>query len=128
MHIEMAGSLGSKYYDVFLDYDIWLSYRNEKLVDEYLLKLLLKIEESGSLMNATKEMNVSYRKAWGDLKKAEKSLKIKFTEKIRGGKNGGHSILTNDGRNIVEAYKELKSEYRETMSRITKKFFNKINE
>ncbi|OFX28648.1 MAG: hypothetical protein A2033_06235 [Bacteroidetes bacterium GWA2_31_9] len=123
----MAGSKGSKYYDVFLNYKIWLSYRDETILDEYLLKLLEAIDKSGSLMTASKELKISYRKAWGDLKKAEKTLGITFTDKVRGGKSGGKSILTEEGKNIINAYNELKNEFDVSLSKVTKKFFNTIN-
>lgn len=124
----MAGSKGSKYYDVFLNYKIWLSFKDELLLDEYLFSLLSEIDRSGSLMNAAKEMKVSYRKAWGDLKKAEESLGILFTDKVRGGKCGGKSVLTEDGKNILDAYSELKNEFNDSISRVSRRFFNKLNQ
>jgi molybdate transport system regulatory protein len=123
----MAGSKGTKYYDVFLKYKIWLAHNETTILDEYLLCLLDEIEKSGSIMKASKELNVSYRKAWGDIKKAEEVLGFHFVEKTRGGKDGGTTVLTDDGKNIVNAYKELKSDFNESVSRITKKFFNTIN-
>ena len=123
----MAGSKGSKYYDVFLNYKIWFSYRDELVLDETLIAILQGIDKSGSLMTASKELKISYRKAWGDLKKAENTLGLTFTEKIRGGKSGGKSILTDEGRNIINAYNELKSDFGDSISRVTKKFFNTIN-
>lgn len=123
----MAGSKGSKYYDVFLNYKIWLSVKKDAIVDEKLLQLLSAISHSGSLSYAAKTMNISYRKAWSDLKNAENALGIEFVKKERGGKNGGHSYLTDEGLNILNAYNELKAEFDISISNITKKFFKQIN-
>ena len=52
-------------------------------------------------------MGISYRKAWGDIKKAEELLGYELTEKIRGGINGGKSNLTGKAKNLLEAYDTL---------------------
>jgi len=48
--------------------------------------LLKSIEKHGSLISAAREMKISYRKAWGDLQKAETFLGFPLVEKQRGGR------------------------------------------
>ena len=69
------------------------------------LKLLTEIETRGSLSAAAEMLDMSYRKAWGDLKKAEKGFGVKLVMKSRGGRNGGSTILTENGRDLLNAYK-----------------------
>lgn len=125
----MAGSKGSKYYDIFLNYAIQLEHLTEgQMINQYGFDLLLAIEETESLKITAGKMNVSYRKAWGDLKDIEKGLKLKLVERQRGGAQGGKTYLTNEGKNLLHAYKELRIEFDKTIYSITKKFFSSINE
>jgi len=94
--------------DVFLRYKLWLSaVSGEGIIGESQYKLLRAIEEKGSLKAATEGLLTSYRKAWGDIKKAEELLGYELTEKHRGGKDGGKSELTNKAKNLLKAYDEL---------------------
>ena len=61
--------------EIFLNYKLWLSsVTGEGILEEDRYSLLKAIHEKGSLMSAAKDMGISYRKAWGDLKKAEELL------------------------------------------------------
>ncbi len=94
--------------DVFLRYKLWLSaVSGEGIIGEGQYSLLRAIQGKGSLKAAAEELGTSYRKAWGDIKKAEELLGYDITEKHRGGKDGGKSILTNKALNLLEAYDEL---------------------
>ncbi len=94
--------------DVFLRYKLWLSaVSGEGIIGEDKYKLLRTIEEKGSLKAAAEDMGVSYRKAWGDIKKSEELLGYELTEKHRGGVGGGKSDLTSKAKNILEAYDAL---------------------
>ena len=103
----MAGSKGSKYYDIFLKYKIFLSRNNKEIIDESVFMLLLAIKNEMSLSSAAEKLNISYRKAWGDIKKAEELLGYALTDRTRGGKEGGKSVLTADARKLLEAYAAL---------------------
>ena len=124
----MAGSKGSKYYNISLDYSIKLDHKKlGNLLDEYKFQLLKKVQETGSLKAAADELNVSYRKAWGNVEDIEQGLGFKLLERQRGGALGGKTILTEDGEKLIEAYNELRSEFDESIHKITKKFFHSIN-
>jgi molybdate transport system regulatory protein len=124
----MAGPKGSKYYNVFLEYGVWLTNRvSGGKLDDKLVKLLRGIQENGSLRSAADLLQMSYRKAWGDLRKAEKFIGFPLVEKIRGGKDGGLSLLTAEGAELVEAFSKLHEEFDEAIYRTTKKFFHDLN-
>ncbi len=67
-------------------------------------QLLQAIEREGSLRAAAACLDISYRKAWGDLKAAEQSLGVKLIEARRGGASGGDTRLTPAGRAWLRAY------------------------
>ena len=125
----MAGSVGDKYYDVFLEYRLWLSTKKGKgILGEGRINLLKEIERTGSLKSASENLKISYRKAWGNIKEAEELLGFKLVEKQRGGKDGGNSQLSEEGKQLLAAYNELKMDFDRSIKKITKKFFHKINE
>jgi molybdate transport system regulatory protein len=95
-------------FEIFLNYKLWLSsVTGEGIIEEDRYKLLQLIKERGSLKAAADEMKVSYRKAWGDLKKAEELLGYELIIRQRGGKDGGQSQLTDKAVKLLEAYNVL---------------------
>jgi molybdate transport system regulatory protein len=124
----MAGPKGSKYFDIFLKYKIRLeNISGEDILGNGKIDLIKCIGELGSLKAAADKMQVSYRKAWGNVKEAEEKLGFALVEKKRGGQHGGQSFLTDEGKQLIEAYDELMLEFDTSIYKITKKFFNKIN-
>ncbi|MCK5821928.1 MAG: LysR family transcriptional regulator [Bacteroidales bacterium] len=124
----MAGSKGSKYFNIFLDYQVWLKAQNrEGRVDDQLIELLKEIGLHGSLKKAAIKKGLSYRKAWGDIKEAEEFLELSLIVSTRGGKDGGLSLLTEDGRELIAAFDELHYQFDQAIHRITRQFFNKLN-
>ncbi|QJT11338.1 ModE family transcriptional regulator [Oceanidesulfovibrio marinus] len=65
-------------------------------------QLLLKIREYGSLKKAAEAMGISYRAAWGKLKKTEEVLGEPLVEKY-GGNRAGYS-LSPLGERLMAAY------------------------
>lgn len=124
----MAGSKGSKYYDIFLDYSINLDHRElGNILNSNKFKLLQSIEQTGSLKSAANELGISYRKAWGIVDDIEKAMGFKLVNKQRGGANGGETTLTENGLTLMEAHKELRAEFDTVVNKISKKFFHRIN-
>ncbi len=124
----MAGSIGDKYYDVFLKYRLWLcNQSDEGILGDGRFELLREIERTGSLKSAADNLNISYRKAWGNIKQAEELLGFTLVIKQRGGKDGGSSQLSTEGVQLLAAYDELREDFDQSIKKITKKFFNKIN-
>jgi len=67
-------------------------------------RLLETIKKTESLKSTCDLLGISYRKAWGDLKKAEQCLNLTLVTKSRGGKTHGHSNLTEKGEAWIKAY------------------------
>ena len=67
-------------------------------------RLLEAIQRQGTLRAAAAALGISYRKAWGDLRKAEESLGVTFLERRRGGSDGGETLLTDEGRRWLREY------------------------
>ena len=75
-----------------------------KFFGEGPLRLLRCVEKTGSLRAATMEMEMAYSKASKILKQAETSLGFPLTTRNVGGKDGGGSILTDEGKQWLRQY------------------------
>jgi molybdate transport system regulatory protein len=114
--------------DVFLQYKLWLeTVSGEGIIGEGKIRLLLEVREQGSLRAAAENLGMSYRKAWGDIKKAEKLLGFPLTEKHRGGRSGGSSELTLSALHLLDAWQALKKEINRNMDVAFEQFWKKIN-
>ena len=115
-------------FEIFLNYKLWLSsVTGEGIIEEDRYMLLKNIQETRSLKAAASRMGISYRKAWGDLKNAEKLLGYELTVPTRGGKDGGNSCLTPKATKLLEAYEALHTQMDDAVENAYKEFRNKIN-
>ncbi len=71
------------------------------------MRILRAVEEHGSLLGAAKSLGMSYRAAWGKIKKTEERLGRSILEKQAGGARGGGSTLTPFGRALIERFGQL---------------------
>lgn len=87
---------------------IFVDEWNEKFFGEGPARLLLGIEKTGSLRASALSMGMAYSKALKLLKHAEAVLGFPLTTRSIGGKDGGGSALTPQGKewlNRYEAYR-----------------------
>lgn len=90
---------------------LWLSSaRTEGIFGDGKFRLLQAIDQKGSLTAATRLLGISYRKAWGDLQKAERCLGTTLIEKSRGGAAGGQTRLTEAGSRWLKNYSRFRKE------------------
>lgn len=66
--------------------------------------LLLAVDATGSLRAAAEAMKMAYTKALKLVNNAETALGFPLTMRVTGGKNGGGSCLTPEGRNWLKQY------------------------
>ncbi|MCB2155931.1 LysR family transcriptional regulator [bacterium] len=67
--------------------------------------LLELIEETGSIAESAREMDMSYKRAWSLVKAMNESFAEPLVEREVGGRKGGGAQLTDLGREIVTAYR-----------------------
>jgi len=108
-------------------FKLWLSTRDiEGVFGDGKWRLLKAVESTGSLTAASKSLHISYRKAWGDLKKAQDALKVPLVEKHRGGIHGGQTALTNQGKKWVKAYTSFRSDIEKAVEKAYEKHFKEL--
>ena len=87
----------------------FLDDSGEKFFGEGPCRLLRAVEETGSLRCAAASMEMAYSKALKLVKQAETTLGFPLTQRSVGGKDGGGSTLTPEGRAWLvkyEAYRD----------------------
>ena len=84
-------------------------------------RLLEAIGRTGSLSAASESLRISYRKAWGDLNKAQDALNTVLVEKQRGGNMGGSTILTGEGKKWVKAYAKFRADVEKAVGKAYEK-------
>jgi molybdate transport system regulatory protein len=103
-------------------FKLWLNSDNvEGVFGDGKWRLLKEIDSEGSLNAASKTLRISYRKAWGDLEKAQETLNVVLVEKRRGGAAGGQSVLTEQGEKWVKAYARFRGEIEKAVEKAYKK-------
>jgi 8-oxo-dGTP diphosphatase len=93
----------------------WLEKNGKFLIGEGIAELLNLIAKYNSLAQAAKLMGMSYRHAWGDLKKLENLAGIKIVSSTRGGALKGVTKLTEQAEELLKMYNERKKVLSRTM-------------
>jgi len=108
-------------------FKLWLnSSRVEGVFGDGKWRLLRAIERQGSLRAASESLHISYRKAWGDLKKAQDGLGIALVRKERGGRTGGQSALTAEGKKWLATYGMFREDIEKTIDEAFKTRFAEL--
>lgn len=80
----------------------WIENKGEVVLGGGKTALLLAVDRFGSIQRAADEFGMSYRHAWGAIKKIEKRGGFKIVDTKLGGKEGGGAQLTPKGKAFVE--------------------------
>lgn len=103
-------------------FKLWLSSEEaEGAFGDGKWRLLKTIDNEGSLNAASNKLSISYRKAWGDLEKAQEALGVSLVEKQRGGVLGGKTTLTGQGEKWVKAYTKFRSDIEKEVAKAYEK-------
>jgi molybdate transport system regulatory protein len=72
--------------------------------------LLELIDETGSISAAAKRMSMSYRRAWMLVDAMNGAFKEPLVEACIGGAGGGGARVTDNGRQILAAYRRMQAD------------------
>ena len=95
----------------------------EKFFGEGPARLLHAVEETGSLRSAALSMGMAYTKALKLLKQAENALGFPLTARSVGGKDGGGSCLTPEGKEWLARYDAYRNACIQANSELYLEFF-----
>ena len=97
-------------------FKLWLETEEGHVFGPGVFSLLTRIDETGTLKEAAQSLGMSYRYAWGLIRRAEETLGEPLISASKGGRLGGGSTeITELGRDLVEDFEKL----RETLARVS---------
>lgn len=103
---------------------IFFDDSGEKFFGEGPARLLHGIEEKGSVRAAAISMKMAYTKALAILKNAEAALGFPLIIRTTGGKSGGGSILTKQGKEWLNRYEAYRDACIQANSELYLEFFS----
>ena len=86
---------------------VWLEAQGRPVLGPGRLELLQYIDKQGSISRAARLLEMTYRKAWGQIKAMEEQLDLALVEKQAGGRGGGGARLTPEARELLAKYFRL---------------------
>ena len=127
--------------DTMEDYDALLRYHNLQMTrpqvsaalarevtffDERIAMLLELIEETSSVRTACQRMQISYSSGWNIIRILESQLSYSLIARSQGGPNGGQSVLTEYGKQLLELYRGFMKELQKTADDLYQKYFGEV--
>lgn len=87
---------------------VWVAFSDELKFGDGRARLLELIDEHGSLQQAAKEFEMSYRNAWGYLGELERAAGFKFVQRHPGGGPRGGMRLTSRAKRFLACYGQFR--------------------
>jgi len=106
-----------------LKYKIWLEKDGRVLFGQGREELLRAVEKCHSLSGAAKELNMSYRAAWGRLKASEERLGMQLVERSQ----GKRMHLTPVAKTLLDQFDLLEKKTSDLMSEARQKLLHTID-
>jgi molybdate transport system regulatory protein len=93
--------------------------KGESVFGDGIAELIENIDKYHSILEATKNLNMSYRYALHRITLAEKRLGKTLITRIRGGaKGGGSSEVTPYGRDLAKQYRNAQAEVKRFLEKL----------
>ncbi|MHA1902824.1 MAG: winged helix-turn-helix domain-containing protein [Candidatus Thorarchaeota archaeon] len=87
------------------NYKLWLEHEGDYAFGPGAYRILKSINEAGTITQGAKNLGMSYRYAWGVIRKIEKKLGVKLLDSYKGGNvGGGGARVTDYGLRLMETY------------------------
>ena len=101
----------------------FLDDNGDKFFGEGPARLLRGVAERGSLRAAAMSMDMAYTKALKLIRNAEAALGFALIRRSTGGRDGGGSHLTEEGKEWLERYEAYRNACKEANSALYLEFF-----
>ena len=97
---------------------VWVEKAGRPVLGDGRAELLARIDAGGSIRAAAEQMGMSYRHAWSHLAKIEDGLGVQVVARRAGGRGGGGSTLTGEGRRVLARYRRFRAELDKCLARL----------
>ena len=98
--------------------EFWLGVNDVAFLGEERIALLEQIAERGSITQAAKALKVSYKAAWDAVDAINNLAPAPVVTTAAGGRGGGGARLTEEGRQLIAAYRTIATEYQRFLTGI----------
>ena len=88
-------------------FKVWLEEGEEPIISEGKYRLLKEIERTGSILEASRRLGLTYKRAHSQIKSIEERLGEKIVER----KRGKGATITQAGRELLRTYERVLSEF-----------------
>lgn len=95
-----------------LEGSIWFQKAENKYLGGERIALLEKIDELGSINSAAKAVGISYKTAWHLVNLVNNLAEKPLVDRVTGGKGGGGTVLTREGKKVIEQFRIVQEEHR----------------
>ncbi|MBV5307955.1 TOBE domain-containing protein [Chromatium okenii] len=89
----------------------WFNISEGGLLGKERIALLEQIAERGSITQAAKSLKISYKAAWDAVDTMNNIAPAPVVETATGGRGGGGTRLTEEGRQLITVYHAIAAEY-----------------
>ncbi|DAB30372.1 MAG TPA: ModE family transcriptional regulator [Sulfurimonas sp. UBA12504] len=100
-----------------IDGRFWLTKENQNFLGAGRVELLKKIEKTGSINAAAKEMKMSYKAAWERINSMNALADEPLIQRRVGGSGGGGTTLTPYAYELIKTYERLSELHRQFIDR-----------
>ena len=91
----------------------WIETEKGKFLGHGRIELLELIDKLGSINKAASAMNMGYRKAWALCQSMNEQAESPLIIQKKGGKSGGGTQVTLEGKNAIRMYRNLDTAFQE---------------
>lgn len=99
-------------------------YGDDLIFGPGVAQIMELVEETGSLAEACRQMQMAYSKGWKIVKRAEDNLGFSLMDGTSGGKSGGRMVLTEQGRDFLKRYQAMDAELKAEAQALFEKYFD----
>jgi molybdate transport system regulatory protein len=101
-----------------LEGSIWFQKAENRFLGGDRINLLEKIDELGSISSAAKAAGISYKTAWHLVNMMNNLSEKPLVERMTGGKGGGGTVLTREGKKIIDQFRIVQEEHRKFLQNL----------
>lgn len=98
--------------------DLWFNRAENKFLGGDRIQLLEKIDELGSITKAAKDVGISYKTAWDAINMINNMADKPLVDRLAGGKGGGGTSLTAEGKKVIKQFKTIQEEHRKFLDNL----------
>ncbi|MEM2124829.1 MAG: substrate-binding domain-containing protein [Candidatus Methanosuratincola sp.] len=107
-------------------FQVWLEENGKYIIGEKEARILEGIRSYGSLIAAAKSAGMTYAHAWNLVEELSAKLGDATVVARRGGEDGGGTVLTKKGEELLERYLDLEAKVGTCLGRRTARVFHEL--